>query len=154
MSRRLRILLIGAGVVLFLVVSAILARFLAVENIERSAVLDLLRAQARGDAPAMLALLPGCRGACAQAVRADAASLRGPGDVTILNSMSATAYSLSGATGFTRVAWKTPVRLPVVQCVRVRRSGNVLTGLSLTLVALSTPIPGTGDCPGGGGSPL
>ncbi|MEA2265978.1 MAG: hypothetical protein QOE27_1561, partial [Solirubrobacteraceae bacterium] len=30
MSRRLRILLIGAGVVLFLVVSAILARFLAV----------------------------------------------------------------------------------------------------------------------------
>ena len=135
-------------------VSAILARFLTVENTERNDILGLLRAQAWGDAPAMLAALSGCRGACVAAVDSDAAALRGAGEVTILNSMSATAYSLTGATGYTRVAWKTPARLPVVQCVRVRRSGNVLTGLSLTLLALSTPIPGTADCPGGGGSPL
>lgn len=154
MSRRLRILLIGIGVILFLVVSAILARFLTVENTERNAILGLLRAQARGDAPAMLAELPGCRGACVAAVGSDAASLRSPGEVTILNSVSATAYSLTGATGYTRVAWKTPARLPVVQCVRVHRAGNVLTGLSVTLLGVSTPIPGTGDCPGGGGSPL
>ncbi|MEA2298860.1 MAG: hypothetical protein QOF77_1796 [Solirubrobacteraceae bacterium] len=146
MSRRLRISLISAGVVLFLLVSFLLARFLAVENVERDAVLGLLRAQARGDAAAMLATLRDCRDTCPQVVRVNAGSLRGPGQVTILNDKSATAYSLGGATGKTRIAWKLPNRLPVVQCVLVRRRGSVLRGLQVTLLSLSAPIDGTADC--------
>jgi hypothetical protein len=146
MSRRLRIALISAGVVAFLVLSGLLARFLAVENVERDAVLGLLRAQARGDAPAMLAMLRACSPDCQRTVRADAATLRGPGSVTILNSRSNTAYSLTGATGETRVAWKIPRRLPIVQCVLLRRGGSVVSGLSVTLLSLSAPIPGQSDC--------
>jgi hypothetical protein len=145
-SRRLRIALITAGVLVFVVLSGLLARFLTVENVERDAVLGLLRAQARGDAPAMLAMLRGCSADCRRTVSADAATLRGPGPVTILNSRSSTAYSLTGATGKTRVAWKIPSRLPVVQCVLLRRSGSVLGGLSVTLLTVGPPIPGESDC--------
>ncbi len=146
MSRRLRLLLIGVAVITFIVLSGLLARFLAVENVERSALLGLLRAQARGDAPAMLAALHACPKACQDAAAANALALRGSGEVTILNDQSATAYSLGGATGKTRVAWKLPGHLPVVQCVLVRRSGSVLSGLSVALLALSLPIAGTADC--------
>ncbi len=146
MPRRLRIALIALGVVVFVVISGLLARFLAVENVERDAVLGLLRAQARGDAPAMLASLRACPSACQATVRADAATLRGAGPVTILNTVSPTAYSLAGATGRTRIAWKIPGRLPVVQCVLVRRTGNVLGGLSVALLSIGAPIPGTSDC--------
>jgi hypothetical protein len=146
MSRRLRIILIGLGVIAFLVVSGMLARFLDVENVERDAVLGVLQAEARGDAPAVLAALHGCAAACQATARADAASLRGPGAVTILADQSPTAYSLTGTTGPTRVAWKIPARLPTVQCVLVRRTGNVITGVSLKLLAISAPIPLQSDC--------
>ncbi len=146
MSRPLRILLIGAGVVVFLVISGILARFLDVENVERDAILGLLRAEARGDAPAMLAVLHRCPAACQAVVRSDAATLRGPGAVSILADQSPTAYSLSSTTGQTRIAWKLPARLPTVQCILVRRSGNFLTGVSLELLAVGAPIPLESDC--------
>ena len=64
----------------------------------------------------------------------------------ILQLESHTAYSLTGATGNTRVAWTVIGTLPVVQCVRVRRSGNFLTGIKVTLVGLSAPIPNEGGC--------
>jgi hypothetical protein len=146
MSRRLRLLLIAAGVLLFLVISGILARFLAVENLERDAILGLLTAEARGDAPAMLAVLRGCPAACQAAVRSDAAALRGTGPVTILADQSPTAYSLTGATGPTRIAWKLPGRLPAVQCIVVRRTGNAVTGISLALLSIGAPIPLQSDC--------
>lgn len=146
MSRRLRLLLISAGVILFLVISAMLARFLAVENIERDAILGVLRAEARGDAPAMLARLHDCPAACQATVRADAAALRGPGQVTILADQSPTAYALTGASGRTRIAWKLPGRLPTVQCILVRRAGNAVTGISLSLRSISAPIGLQSDC--------
>jgi len=96
----------------------------------------------------MLAQLDGCAHspACASAVAADARRLRMPGDLKILATSSGTAYALSSSTAQTRVAWKVPGRLPVVQCVLVRRHGNFLTGLSVTLLALGPPLPGTADC--------
>lgn len=148
MSRRRRILLISLGVLLFLVISTVLARWLSLENTERDAVLAVLQAQARGDAAAVLAKLHGCSTVpgCAAAVQADAQRLRGAGAVKILAYDSKTSYALSSKTGKTRVAWKLPGRLPDVQCVLVQRSGNALTGLSVTLRALSEPIPLQSDC--------
>jgi hypothetical protein len=148
MSRSARLSLIGLAVLLFLAISVVLARWLSLENVERDDVLAALQSQARGNAGAVLAQLHGCRSdpGCTATVEADAQRLRGPGDLKILAYDSHTSYSLTSATGKTRVAWKLPGRLPVVQCVLVRRSGNALTGLSVSLRALSAPIPLQADC--------
>jgi hypothetical protein len=146
MRRTFRLVLIGVGILLFLVISFALARFLAVENQERDADLTVLRAEARGDAPAMLAALHGCGPGCQATVAADAAKLRGPGEVSILADMSATAYALTGRTAKTRIAWKLPGRLPTVQCLLVRRTGNAITGVSVNVQAIGAPIPLQSDC--------
>jgi hypothetical protein len=142
-----RVLLI-AGVLVFLLISALLARFLSVENAERDTEYALLQAQARGDASAMVARLAGCgeNRACVSTQEANAGRLRRPGAVKILSIKSGTAYSLAGATGKTRLAWTVLGRLPVVQCVGVRRTGNFLTGVEVTLLSLSAPIPNEADC--------
>ena len=50
----------AVGIVMFLALSALLARYLAVENTERDDVLAVLRAEAGGDASGMIARIPGC----------------------------------------------------------------------------------------------
>jgi hypothetical protein len=136
--------------VLFLAVSFLLARFLSTENTERDADLALIQAEARGDVAGMLAELSGCRTnpACVALVRANAANprLRRGGAVKILSLKSATAYSLTGASGKTRLAWTVIGKLPVVQCVDVRRTGNFLKGITINLTSLSAPIPNEADC--------
>jgi hypothetical protein len=145
-SRRLKIALISLGVVAFLVISGLLARFLSVENLERQDVLGLLRIEARGDAAGMFAQLHKCTGACPADVRSDATRLRGGGVVKILAYQSATAFALTGKTGQTRVAWKLGSRLPYVQCVTLHRGGNPISGITVTLLRISRPIPLTNDC--------
>lgn len=137
---------IALAVVAFLAVSAVIARWLTVDNAERDQVTRLLEAQARGDAPGMLRELDGCAGACARDVAANARRLRRGGRLEIVAFDSATAHALGARTGQTRVVWKTPATLTFVQCVRVRRSGNVLRGLSVDLLALSPPRPRTAGC--------
>jgi hypothetical protein len=145
-SRRAK-LLIAVGVVAFLAISFVLARYLTTENRERDAVYALLKDQARGDAPAMLARLDGCDARCRAAVQSDARRLKRPGEVKILAYDSSTSYALGGASGPTRVAWTIINRqLPVVQCVEVRRGGNVLTGATISLRRLSVPIDRQGTC--------
>jgi hypothetical protein len=136
------------GVVLFLAISGVAARFFSAENVERDHELILLGAQAKGDVPGMLAQLPGCAAhpSCAATVRSDAARLRRPGSVLILSTQTTTNHSLTSSTGETRIAWKAGGLLPVVQCIRVRRSGNFLTGIGIALLALSAPIADTADC--------
>jgi hypothetical protein len=146
MRWRRRRLLIASGVLVFLAISFLLARWLALENVERDDIVTLLAAEARGDAKAMLAQLRGCDRSCRANVISDARRLKRPGTVLILADQSQTAYSLTGAVGETRVAWKAASRLPVVQCVKVERSGNVLSGLVIRLLAVSVPIPDTADC--------
>jgi len=142
-----RVALIVLGVIVFLVISGILARWLSLENAERSDILALLQAQARGDAPAMLAKLDGCDARCRTIVHADARTLRRSGAVLILARQSQTAYALSSRTAETRIAWEAGNRLPVVQCVTVRRTGNVITGLTLHLLAIGPAVhPTTADC--------
>ena len=142
-----RRLLIALGVIVFLVISGVLTRWLALENVERNAVVALLDAEARGDAAAMLAQLHGCTSTCRADVALDARRLKRPGRVEILAYQSGTAYVLSSATGLTRVAWKSSRGIyPVVQCVAVRRSGNAITGLSVRVVSIGRPIGDTADC--------
>jgi hypothetical protein len=131
----------GFGLFVFLGLSFLLARGLTGSSAERGKVLDVLEAQAQGDADAVLAQLPACRAepACAQITEARVAKLRRPGEVQILNYEPSTRLSLTRRTGSGRVAWRAGKGLPVVQCVRVRREGP-LTGGGVTLLALSDPI--------------
>jgi hypothetical protein len=146
---RRRLILAGSvGIVLFLGLSVLLARYLAVENTERDDVLAVLRAQAAGDASSTIKRISGCdthQGCVAQATQ-NAVNLRRPGSVKILSLKSHTAYSLTGHTAPTRVAWTVIGRLPVVQCVTVKRTGNFLTGISVVLLSVSKPISNEGDC--------
>ncbi len=146
MPRGLKILLIGAGVVVFLVISGLLARFLAVENVERQDVIALLQAEAAGNASRMLAQLVDCPAPCQAVVRSDAAKLRGPGAVKILAYQSATSHTIGRRTGQARVAWKLGDRLPDVQCVTVRRTGDPVSGITVALLKIGPPIPLTNDC--------
>jgi hypothetical protein len=136
--------------VLFLAISAWLARFLTTDNLEREKDVALIRAEARGDAASMIAQLDNCRStpSCVQTATQNAGDprLRRAGEVKILSLTSATANSPSGATGRTRVAWTVLGQTPVVQCVEVRRTGNALTGVDVKLLSLSRPIPNEADC--------
>jgi hypothetical protein len=136
------------GVLLFLVISGALARFLSVENVERDDDLALIEAQARGDVNGMLDRLAGCRASpeCVARARANASGLRRAGAVKILSLKSRTAYSLTGSTGKTRLAWTVIGELPVVQCVEVRRTGSFLEGVKVALLSLSAPISNEADC--------
>ena len=146
MPRGLKILLVGVGVVVFLVISGLLARFLAVENVERQDVLALLKTEAAGDPTGMLAQLHDCSTSCATIVRSDAAKLRGTGAVKILAYQSAASHTIGGRTGQARVARKLGDRLPDVQCVTIRRVGNPVSGITVSLLAIGPPIPLTNDC--------
>jgi hypothetical protein len=145
-SRR-RLVLLAAGALAFFAVALLLARYLTTENRERDAVYALLRDQARGDAAAMLARLDGCQPRCRAEVEANARRLARPGQVKILAYQSSTSYALGAAEGPTRVAWTIVDRqLPVVQCVLVQRTGNVLAGRGINLRRLSVPIDRLASC--------
>lgn len=147
--RRTRLyIVIGFLVFVFVGISAMLARGLTATGTERSKVLEVLEAQAAGDADAVLAALPACRAqpACAQVTRDRVDSLRRPGDVEILSYRPSVRIALTRQTGTGRVAWRAGGALPVVQCVRVRRDGP-LTGADVELLSLSEPIGGEESCP-------
>ena len=129
------------GAIVFLTISLLLARGLSGAGVERSRTLEVLEAQARGDAAAVLAGLPACRAepACAGPTRATTEALARPGEVEILTYAPSTRLSLTRRTGSARVAWRAGESLPVVQCVRVRREGP-LTGGGVELLAISRPI--------------
>jgi hypothetical protein len=134
--------------VLFLAISALLARFFGAENVERQDILAVLRAEVVGDEHGMLSQLSGCaaKPACTAAVKADAASLHRSGPVKLLSLTSSTNHSLTGSVGATRVAWTVIGHLPTVQCVTVQRTGNFLTGISVSLLSIGKPIESEADC--------
>jgi hypothetical protein len=152
MRRSLRILLVLAGVAVFLLISAGLARVLSANGAERDAIAGLLGAQARGDAAGVIAQIDGCRTrpACRASAAFLAARLRSPGHVKIVRLDPSTSFSLGGTRGVARVVWITPGRTTVVQCVAVRRGGDVLRGLRIELRALSRPIGHQSSCPSAG----
>ena len=146
--RRARVYIaVGFAAFFFLGVSGLLARALTGAGTERSDVLALVRAQARGDATAVLDALPACRAepACANLMRERVDQLRRPGEVEILTYTPSVQLALTNRTGVGRVAWRAGDSQPVVQCVRVRREGP-LTGADVELVAISAPIGGDASC--------
>jgi len=147
--RRLTLALIVLGVVAFLVVSALLARAFSVDSAERSAITTLVKAEARGDAHAMQKLIVGCaRNAfCRRRVAEDAATLAHRGTVSILELNPSAEFSFLSTVGTARVAWRAGSALPVVQCVRVRRAGNAVSGLTVQLLEISAWIKTSANCP-------
>jgi hypothetical protein len=144
------IALIVAGVVLFLAVSALLARVWTGDGAEQSAVTALIKAEARGDASAMIATMQGCapNPSCRARAAADAAALKRPGTVAVLQYQSSTGFSLGTTLGAARIAWEVVDETkPIVQCVRVRRAGNALSGIHIELLRISLRLKSTGNCP-------
>jgi hypothetical protein len=149
MRRRQTVVLIALVVIVFLAVSALLARVWSADGAESGAITTLIRAEARGDQNAMLNALHGCRSspACEARVAADATNLQRAGKVTILHFQSSTGFSFGATLGTARVAWRTPSSLPIVQCVRVRRDGNAFRAFHIELLEISTRIRSDADCP-------
>jgi hypothetical protein len=132
----------------FIGISAILARALSATGTERAKALDVARAEARGDAQAVLRMTPACNRdkACRAATLAFAGKLKRPGEVEVLRYDPAVQLALSDEVGTGRLAWRAGNGLPVVQCIRVQR-GNPLGGGDVTLLAVSRPIRNTAPCP-------
>jgi hypothetical protein len=85
--------------------------------------------------------------ACRARVADDAGALRHRGTVAIIQIQPSAGFSLRGTVGVARVAWNAGGSLPIVQCVRVRRAGNALSGLHVELLELSRRIRSDADCP-------
>ncbi len=149
MRRPYLIALIVVGAILFLVISALLARVLSVDSAEQGAITSLVQAEARGDSRAMIAEIDGCArsAACRRRADEDAQALTRRGRVTIIELAASAGFSLTSTLGTSRVAWHAGNGLPVVQCVRVRRAGNVLSGLHVELLEISRRIRSDKDCP-------
>jgi hypothetical protein len=150
--RRTRLIaLIVASVVVFLAISALLARVFSADGAEQSAVTALLRDEARGDSAAMVKAIKGCstNAACQTRAAQDAAALKRPGHVAILQYAQSTGFSLGSTLGTARVAWEViDETKPIVQCVRVRRAGNALSGITIELLDISLRLKHSdADCP-------
>jgi hypothetical protein len=147
--RRIRLAAVTLVVLLFFAISALLARIFSAEGAERSAITALIQAEARGDAQAMLAQMHGCASdaGCRARVVADAAALKLPGSVSILQIQPSTGFSLTGTLGYARVAWNAGNSHPIVQCVRVRHAGNAVSGITIQLLSISARLKGDATCP-------
>jgi len=138
---------VAFGAFVFLGISFLLARALTGRGAERSRVVEVLRAQARGDASAVLRELPACarEPACARVTRARVARLQRPGKVEVLNFRPSVNVTLTRRSGTGRVAWRAGGSLPVVQCFKAQREGP-LTGGGVKLLAMSDPIGLQASC--------
>jgi hypothetical protein len=147
--RRVYILGIVVAIIVFLVISALLARVFSANSAEQSAITALVQAQARGDVNAIISEIRGCRTdpSCRQRAAVNAAALEHPGSVSIIQLQPSTSFSLGGTEGTARVAWDVGSSLPIVQCVKVRRAGNPISGLSVELLEVSRRIASDAACP-------
>ncbi len=148
--RRVHIVSIVAGIVLFLVISALLARVFSANSAEQSAITALVQSEARGDVNAVIDDVTSCRtdAACKQRAATNAAALKHPGAVSIIQLQPSTSFSLGGTEGTARVAWSaSSYAFPIVQCIKVRRGGNPISGLRVDLLEVSRRIPSDAACP-------
>lgn len=145
-----RPVVIAVAVAALLAASFLVARYINNDTVERARVVELLRAQTRGDAAGMLRRLDACADpACIAIVRANAGRLRRAAELKVALYQSQTAHALRSRTKFTRVVWF-PSGRPAettVQCVLVRRKGNVLAGMTVTLLRVTAPIGRESSCP-------
>jgi hypothetical protein len=148
--RRAWIALIGLVVLaMFFAVSAILARVFSLDGAESSAITALVKDEAAGNKNAAVSQIVGCahRPACRASVAGNVAALARPGAVSIIQIQPSAGFSLSSTVGTARVAWRVGFSLPIVQCVRVRRAGDAITGFQVQLLAVTRRIHTDADCP-------
>lgn len=147
--RRFRLLVILLVLVVFVLISGLLARAFSIDGAERAAITQLVQDEAHGNSAAMRKLILDCARSvtCRARVTADAASLRRSGRVSILELNPSAGFSLTSTLGVARVAWRAGSALPVTQCVRVHRAGNVISGLSVQLLEISARIGTGSNCP-------
>jgi len=149
--RRAKVLLItGVVFVVFLLISALLARIFSADSAQRAAIIGVLQDQAQGDTNAVISRIQGCdaSAACRERAAYNAAHLKAPGAVSVLTLQTpAGGITFGNSEGVARVAWRIGSGLPIVQCVRVRRTGNPITGLHVELLAVSKRIPSESNCP-------
>jgi hypothetical protein len=147
--RRGYVVAIAVGVLLFLIISGLLARAFSANSAEQDAITSLVTAEARGDVNAVLDDILGCRttASCRQRAATNAARLKHPGTVSIAQLTPSTSFSLAGEEGTARVAWIVGGSKPITQCVRVRRTGNVLSGLRVELLSVTPRLKTDADCP-------
>lgn len=142
--------LILAAVLVIVAASLLVARWINNDTVERARVVELLRAQMRGDAAEMLRRLEDCEDpACAEVVRANARRLRRNAELKVALYQSQTAHAVRSRTKFTRVVWFPAGREAetTVQCVLVRRDGNVFAGMTVSLLRVTAPIGRESSCP-------
>jgi hypothetical protein len=149
--RRAKVLLItGVVFVVFLVISAVLARVFSADSAQRAAIIAVLQDQAQGNTNALISRIQGCdaSAACRERAAYNVSQLRKPGQISVLTLQTAAGgITFGNSEGIARVAWRIGSGLPIVQCVRVRRAGNPITGLHVDLLAVSKRIPSESDCP-------
>lgn len=150
MSRSLKLGLLVGGVVLFLLVSAGLARVLTAGDAERSQINLVVKAEARGDAPAVVEAISGCsaKPSCVARARANAAALRRPGKPKLLRLDPTTRIVIGDSRGTTRVAWIPGHGFPIVQCFYIHRTGNVISGMGVEVTGVSERIRSVTNCKG------
>jgi hypothetical protein len=147
--RRAYLLVIAAAIVVFLIISGLLARVFSANSAEQSAITALVTAEARGDVDAVLGDNLDCRASasCRERAARNASRLKHSGAVSIAQLTPSSNFSIVGEEGTARVAWIVGTSLPITQCVRVRRTGNVLTGLHVELLAVTPRLAADADCP-------
>ena len=149
MRRSYVIGLIGVGVVLFLVVSALLARAFSVGGAEDAALTDLVTAEAHGTVASVVRLVDRCAStpACTARAAANVAALHRSGAISVIQIQESSGFSLGPTAGTARIAWLVGSSLPRVQCVRVTHTGNLLSGYAVHLLRVSARIASNADCP-------
>jgi hypothetical protein len=116
---------------------------------EQSAITALVKDEAHGDANAIIDDIAGCRNmpACRRRATQLASALAQPGAVSIIQLQPSTNFSVADTQGTARVAWDVGSSLPIVQCVRVHRTGNAISGLRVRLIEVSRRIKSDTACP-------
>lgn len=149
MRRRQVLLLIVLAAVLFLAISALLARAFSVGGAEDAAITNLVRAEGRGDTAGVISLISGCAGSPACRARAArlTAALHHPGSVATAEIENSSSFSLGPTVGTARVVWIAGESLPRTQCVRVRHAGSVIAGFRIQLLKVSQRIVTDANCP-------
>lgn len=149
MRRRYVIASIVVAVVLFVVISVLVARAVGVGDAQNAAVTALVKDEAHGNTAGVEALIVGCarRPACRARAESLTATLRRSGTVSVDQLTPSTNFSVTGSIGIARVAWSVGSSLPRTQCVRVRNAGSVLSGFTIELLEVSPRLASDASCP-------
>ena len=147
--RWLRFLILALLAAVFIAATVLLARAFTVDGAEQSAIETVLRAESRGDPAGIVAGINHCAQnvACRSRAQENAVALKRAGKMVVIELNPSAGFSLGSTTGTARVAWRAGNSLPIVQCARVRRAGNVISGLHVELLKISRRIPSASDCP-------